>query len=78
VQFYDFLEKWLAFVQKLSNLFGLYSPENNDEDAIMAIRFFSNSKAVNYFIQFAKYQNSIRWNNYLLRKVIKDALPSCI
>jgi len=72
------LEKWLAFVQKLSNLFRSYPPEDDDEDAIVAIRFPPNSKAVNYFIQFAKYQNRIRWDNYSLRKVVKNALPSCI
>jgi len=65
-------------VQKLSNLFGLYLPEDDDEDAIMAIRFPSDSKAVNYFIQVAKYQNRIRWDDRSLRKVVKDALPSCI
>jgi len=47
-------------VQKLLNLFGLYSPKDDDEDTIMAIKFPPDSKAVNYFIQFAKYQNSIR------------------
>ena len=56
-QAYDFLEEWLAFVQKLSNLFGSYSPEDDDEDAIVAIPFLNDGKTVNYFIQFAKYQN---------------------
>jgi len=37
-------------MQKLSNLFGLYSLEDEDEDAIVAIRFPPNNKAVNYFI----------------------------
>ena len=59
-QTYNFLEEWPAFVQKLSNLFGSYSPEDDDEDALVAIPFPDNSKAVNYFIQFTKYQNRIR------------------
>jgi len=58
---YDFLEEWPAFVQKLSNLFGSYSLEDDNEDAIVAIQFPPDSKAVNYFIQFAKYQNCIRF-----------------
>ena len=78
LQAFDFLEDWLAFVQKLSNLFGSYSPEDDDEDAIVAIPFPSDSKAVNYFIQFAKYQNRIRWDDRSLRKVVKDALPNRI
>jgi len=30
----DFLEDWSAFVQKLSNIFSSYSPEDNDKDTI--------------------------------------------
>jgi len=59
-QVIDFLEDWDAFVQKLSNIFGSYSLEDDDEDAIVAIPFPPDGKAVNYFIQFAKYQNRIR------------------
>jgi len=54
-QNFDFLEEWSAFIQKLSNLFGSYSPENDNEDAIVAIPFPNNGKTVNYFIQFAKF-----------------------
>jgi len=54
-QSFDFLEEWSAFVQKLSNLFRSYSPEDDDEDAIVAIPFPNDGKAVNYFIQFAKF-----------------------
>jgi len=49
-QSFDFLEEWPAFVQKLSNLFGSYSPENDNEDTIIAIPFPVEDKAVNYFI----------------------------
>ena len=56
---FDFLKEWPAFVQKLSNLFGLYSPEDDNEDAIVMIFFPYDSKAINYFIQFAKFQNRI-------------------
>jgi len=58
-QSFDFLEEWPAFIQKLSNLFGSYSPEDDDKDTIIAIPFPHNSKAINYFIQFAKFQNRI-------------------
>ena len=74
----DFLEKWPAFVQKLSNLFGSYSPEDDDKDAIVAIPFYNNGKAINYFIQFAKFQNRIRWDDRSLRKVVKDTIPNHI
>jgi len=77
-QNFDFLEDWSAFVQKLSNLFGSYSLEDDDEDAIVAISFPNDSKAINYFIQFAKFQNQIHWNNRALRKVVKDAIPDRI
>ena len=77
-QNFDFLEDWSAFVQKLSNLFGSYSLEDDDEDAIVAISFPNDSKAINYFIQFAKFQNQIYWNNRALRKVVKDAIPDRI
>jgi len=56
-QNFDFLKDWSAFVQKLSNLFGSYSPEDDDENAIVSISFPNNGKAINYFIQFAKFQN---------------------
>jgi len=46
----DFLEDWNVFVQKLSNIFGLYSPKDNDKDAIVAILFSSDGKAMTYFI----------------------------
>ena len=74
----NFLEEWLAFVQKLSNLFGSYSPEDNNEDAIVAIPFHNDGKAINYFIQFAKFQNRIRWDDRSLWKIVKDAIPNCI
>ena len=51
----DFLEDWSAFVQKLSKNFGLYSLKNDDEDTIISILFPHNGKAIDYFIQFAKY-----------------------
>jgi len=71
----DFLEDWDTFVQKLSNIFGLYLPKDNDEDAIVSIPFPPDGKAVTYFIQFAKYQNKIQWDDCFLRKVVKDAIP---
>jgi len=61
LQNFDFLEDWSAFVQKLSNVFGSYTPEDNDENAIIAIPFPPDGKAITYFIQFAKYQNRICW-----------------
>ena len=73
-QYINFLEEQNAFIQKLSNIFGSYSLEDNDEDAIVAIPFPTKGKAINYFIYFAKYQNRIRWDNHSLRKVIKDAI----
>jgi len=72
------LEDWSAFVQKLSNLFGSYSPEDDDENAIIAISFPNNGKTVNYFIQFAKFQNRIHWDDRVLRKVVKDTIPDRI
>jgi len=63
LQDFDFLEDWSAFVQKLSNVFGSYTPEDDNEDTIVAISFLPNGKAVIYFIQFAKYQNRICWGN---------------
>src|SRR5215813_3261874 len=56
---YNFLCSWEAFVQKLTNLFGPYKPQEDDEDAIVALTFPSNMKATNYFIEFAKYQSRI-------------------
>ena len=73
-QDFDFLEDWSAFTQKLANVFGSYTPEDDDEDAIIAIPFPPDGKAVTYFIQFAKYQNRIRWGDRSLRKVVKDAI----
>ena len=32
----DFLEDWSAFVQKLSNIFSFYLPEDEDEDTIVS------------------------------------------
>jgi len=72
------LEDWPAFVQWLSNVFGSYSPEDNDENAIIAIPFPHDRRATDYFICFAKYQNWIQWDNRSLRKVVKDAIPTRI
>ena len=44
----------------------------------MAIVFPNEGKAVNYFIQFTKYQNQICWDDHFLQKVVKDALPLCM
>jgi len=77
-QNFNFLEDWSAFVQKLSNLFGSYSPEDDDKDTIIAISFPNDGKAVNYFIQFAKFQNRICWDDRALRKVVKDTIPDHI
>ena len=75
LQDFDFLEDWVAFVQKLSNVFGSYTPEDDDKDAIVTIPFPPDGKAVTYFIQFVKYQNRIRWGDHSLHKVIKDTIP---
>jgi len=72
------LEDWSAFVQRLSNIFGSYSPEDDDEDAIVSIPFPHDRKATDYFICFAKYQNRICWENRSLRKVVKGAIPARI
>jgi hypothetical protein len=72
---YDFFTDWPAFVQKLTNLFGSYSPEDDDEDAITSISFPNSGKATTYFIEFAKYQNRIKWDDRSLRKVVKDSIP---
>jgi len=74
----DFLENWSAFVQKLSNIFGSYFPEDDDEDAIVSIPFPNDGKAIDYFIRFAKYQNHICWDKRALQKVVKDAIPTRI
>jgi len=74
LQDFDFLEDWSAFVQKLSNVFGLYIPEDDNKDAIVAIPFPPEDKTVTYFIQFAKYQNRIQWGDCSLQKIVKDTI----
>jgi len=74
LQDFDFLEDWSAFVQKLSNVFGLYIPEDDNKDAIVAIPFPPEDKTVTYFIQFAKYQNRIQWGDRSLQKIVKDTI----
>jgi len=46
----DFLKDWSAFVQRLSNIFSSYSPEDDNKNTIMAISFSNKGKAVSYFI----------------------------
>jgi len=46
----DFLENWSAFVQRLSNIFSSYSPEDDNKNTIMAISFSNKGKTVSYFI----------------------------
>jgi Domain of unknown function (DUF4939) len=75
---YDFLTKWDTFVQKLTNQFGSYSPEDDDEDALTSIPFPDDGKATRYFIEFAKYESRVDWDDRALRKVIKDAIPTRI
>jgi len=65
-------------VQKLSNIFRSYSPEDDDEDVIVAIPFSNDGKAVDYFIRFAKYQNCIHWDERALCKIVKDTIPNWI
>jgi len=74
----DFLEDWSAFIQKLSNIFSFYSPEDNNKDVIVFISFPSKGKTVDYFIHFTKYQNHIYWDEKILYKIIKNAIPNCI
>jgi len=73
--FLDFLEDLSAFVQCLSNVFGLYSLENNNEDTIVTISFLHDSKTTKYFIHFTKYQNQIQWDDWSFYKVVKDTIP---
>ena len=42
----------------------------------MAIPFPYNRKASNYFIQFAKYQNQIHWDDWSFCKIVKNAMPA--
>ena len=77
-QNFDFLEDWTVFIQKLLNIFGSYLPEDDDKDTIVSIPFPNDGRAVNYFIQFAKYQNCIHWDDCSLQKVVKDTLPTHI
>ena len=72
---FDFLESWSVFVQKLANIFGLYLLENDNDDVIITLAFPSNGKAINYFIQFTRYQNKIKWDNWSLYKAVKNAIP---
>lgn len=72
---HDFFVSWPAFTQKLHNQFGSYSPEDDDEDAITSIAFPNDGKATQYFIDFARYQTRISWDERALRKVVKDAIP---
>ena len=74
----DFLDDWSAFIQKLSNIFSFYSPEDDNEDVIVFISFSSKGKAVDYFIHFTKYQNHIYWDKRILYKIVKNAIPNCI
>ena len=74
----DFLKDWLAFVQKLSNIFRSYSSKDNDKNTIVAIPFPNDSKAIDYFICFTKYQNHIHWDKRTFHKVVKDAIPNWI
>ena len=74
LQDFDFLENWSVFIQKLSNIFGSYTSENNNKNTIIAILFPYNKKAMTYLIQFAKYQNRIRWKDHSLQKVVKDII----
>ena len=78
LQSLDFLEDWLAFIQQLSNVFRSYSPEDDDEDAIVTIPFPHDRRAAGYFIRFAKYQNRIQWDDRSLCKVVKDTIPTRI
>jgi len=77
-QIYDFLKSWPAFIQKLSNIFRSYLPEDNNKDAIVSLVFLSDGKVVTYFIQFAKFQNCICWDDKSLCKVVKNAILPCI
>jgi len=74
----DFLEDWSAFIQKLSNIFSSYLPEDDNEDVIVFISFPSEGKAVDYFIHFTKYQNHIYWDERILYKIVKNAISNCI
>ena len=40
----------------------------------MSIPFPPDGKAITYFIQFAKYQNRIWWDDRSLQKVVKDTI----
>ena len=45
---------------------------------IVSIPFSSDSKAVNYFICFVKYQNHVCWDKRTLYKVVKDTILNYI
>ncbi|HEV7736279.1 MAG TPA: hypothetical protein VGO47_02760 [Chlamydiales bacterium] len=65
-------------MQKLTNLFSSYTPEDDDEEAIARILFPPHTKATTYFIEFTKYQNRVSFDDRAFRWIVKEAIPTRI
>lgn len=70
-----FLRKWDEFRKKLTQQFGSYSPEDDDEAQIFSIPFPENGKASDYFIKFGQYENRVQFGKRGLRFIARQALP---
>jgi hypothetical protein len=71
----EFLRNWEAFRKKLTEQFGSYSPEDDDETQLYSIVFPDNGRATEYFIKFGQYENRVQFGGRGLRFIAKQALP---
>ena len=71
----EFLRSWEAFREKLTQQFGSYSPEDDDETQLYSIVFPENGRATDYFIKFGQYENRVHFGGRGLRFIAKQALP---
>jgi hypothetical protein len=70
-----FLRSWKAFRDSITQQFGSYSPEDDDEAQLYSIPFPEKGRATEYFIKFAQYENRVQFGGRALRFIARQALP---
>jgi len=71
----EFFHSWTLFKEMLTEKFGPPNPIEDAEDALRKLKFTHDTKATQYFTEFAKYKAKTYFNNRGYYNIASQALP---
>jgi len=74
----EFFHSWTLFKEMLTENFGPPNPIEDAEDALRKLKFADDTKATQYFTEFAKYKAKTYFNDRGYYHIASQALPLCI